>query len=300
MNDRKRRVVKIAHQLFIEKGFQATSIQDILDESGISKGTFYNYFSSKNELLVAIFKSTYEKLEKDRDELLIGGDRSDIEIFVKQVELQMKTNRENRLISLLEEITASNDPELKPLIEVSRMKNVRWLFERFNDIFGEDKKPYLLDCSIMFLGILRENIKFYQLANDLSGTNLGRVIRYSVNRLMKLVDGLAETGEQLIPPDQMDDWFPVKKKNCNQALYKEFHQTVGNLKKAINGNPEQSKYDELLDFILDELLDSKHPRKFLVESTLISLKKSEGFYTKDIQKLDRLIHDYFHSINQEN
>ena len=42
MNDRKLHVVNMAHQLFIEKGFQATSIQDILDYSGISKGTFYN------------------------------------------------------------------------------------------------------------------------------------------------------------------------------------------------------------------------------------------------------------------
>ena len=57
MNDRKQHVIKMAHQLFIEKGFQATSIQDILDYSGISKGTFYNYFSSKSELLIAIFKT---------------------------------------------------------------------------------------------------------------------------------------------------------------------------------------------------------------------------------------------------
>ena len=64
MNDRKQHVVNKAHQLFIDKGFQATSIQDILDYSGISKGTFYNYFSSKNELLIAIFKTIFKKLEQ--------------------------------------------------------------------------------------------------------------------------------------------------------------------------------------------------------------------------------------------
>ncbi|MFP3340850.1 TetR/AcrR family transcriptional regulator, partial [Micrococcus sp. SIMBA_131] len=59
MNDRKQHVIKMAHQLFIERGFQSTSIQDILEYSGISKGTFYNYFSSKNELLIALFKALY-------------------------------------------------------------------------------------------------------------------------------------------------------------------------------------------------------------------------------------------------
>lgn len=48
MNKRKKHVMDKAHELFIENGFQHTSIQDILAASNISKGTFYNYFSSKN------------------------------------------------------------------------------------------------------------------------------------------------------------------------------------------------------------------------------------------------------------
>ncbi|HYK72040.1 MAG TPA: TetR/AcrR family transcriptional regulator [Pseudoneobacillus sp.] len=293
MNDRKQRVLKIAHQLFIEKGFQATSIQDILDESGISKGTFYNYFSSKNELLVAIFKSNYEKVQKERDELLIGRDRSEIEIFIKQVELQMISNRENRFISLFEEVMASNDTDLKRLIELARLRNIRWIYERFIDIFGENKKPYLLDSANMFLGILRENIKFYQLANGLHSLNISKVVHYSVNRLIKMVDGLAESGEQLIPPERLDTWFPAKKK-CSQAYSKQFHQTITKLKKAIQEHSEHSKYDELLDFVLEELLDSKQPRKFLIESTLASLKMGKAlFEKKDLEELDKLVESYF-------
>lgn len=86
MKDRKQHVIKMAHQLFIDKGFQATSIQDILDYSGIAKGTFYNYFSSKNELLIALFTTLYKQMEKERNDLLIGQDPSDIEIFIKQME----------------------------------------------------------------------------------------------------------------------------------------------------------------------------------------------------------------------
>ena len=74
----------MAHQLFIDKGFHATSINDIIEYSGISKGTFYNYFSSKNELIIELFKTNYKQLEKDRNDLLIGQDPANFEIFIKQ------------------------------------------------------------------------------------------------------------------------------------------------------------------------------------------------------------------------
>jgi len=41
-------------RLFEKKGFSETSIQDIVDSIGVTKGTFYYYFSSKEELLMDI------------------------------------------------------------------------------------------------------------------------------------------------------------------------------------------------------------------------------------------------------
>jgi AcrR family transcriptional regulator len=39
---------------FSRVGFDATSVQDIVDEAGVTKGSLYHYFSSKDELLYAI------------------------------------------------------------------------------------------------------------------------------------------------------------------------------------------------------------------------------------------------------
>ena len=38
------KIVETAAQLFVEKGYEQTSIQDILDVSGLSKGGLYHHF----------------------------------------------------------------------------------------------------------------------------------------------------------------------------------------------------------------------------------------------------------------
>lgn len=292
MNDRKQRVVKMAYQLFIDKGFQATSIQDILDYSGISKGTFYNYFSSKNELMKAIFKMTYSELEKQRNDLLIGQDRSDIEIFIKQIEMQLNTNRKSKLITLFQEVLVSNDADLKQFIEKGQLNFIRWIYQRLIEIFGDNKKPYLLDCAIMFMGILRENIKYFQMAND-SNTNIGAVVRYSVRRLVNMAAELEEADEQLIQPQTLDKWLPDCKR-VDQAFQKKLHHSIFLMKNSIQQHDEQSKYVDLLDFIEEELVDSKGPRKFLIESALLSLKAiRDTVWEKGLNQLEQLVEDFF-------
>ncbi|MDQ0247726.1 AcrR family transcriptional regulator [Bacillus fengqiuensis] len=292
MNDRKQHVIKMAHQLFIEKGFQATSIQDILDYSGISKGTFYNYFPSKNELLVALFKTIYGKMEKERNELLIGQDPSNIEIFIRQVELLMKTNRINKLISLFEEVYFSKDEDLKDFIKRGQMRIIRWTFGRFIDLFGDSKKPYLLDCAIMFMGMLNHNLKYNAMAHE-AAADIYEVVRYSVERVVKMVEEVAEAGDQLIQPELLDSWLPDCK-NSDHAFQQNLSHTVLALKKALIDNKEQAKYYELLDFVQNELLHSKTPRKFLIESALLSLKADQSSWEeKELQELDQLVALYF-------
>jgi AcrR family transcriptional regulator len=49
--NKKRELLAVAEKLFLDKGYEQTSIDDILRESGISKGGFYHYFKSKDEIL---------------------------------------------------------------------------------------------------------------------------------------------------------------------------------------------------------------------------------------------------------
>lgn len=48
-----------ALQLFVEKGFAATRLDDVAKRAGVSKGTLYLYFDSKEELLKAVVREGY-------------------------------------------------------------------------------------------------------------------------------------------------------------------------------------------------------------------------------------------------
>ncbi len=292
MNDRKQHVIKMAHQLFVDKGFQATSIQDILDYSGISKGTFYNYFSSKNELLIAIFKEIYNELEKERNKILIGQDPSDIELFIKQIELQLNTNKKNKLFNLFEEVLVSKDIELKQFINEGQLRMYHWIVQRFTEIFGTDKKPYLLDCALMFLGILSHMMKYY-LVNHNTPSSVYKVVRYSVRRIENIVEELAETNEQLTNPELLEKLLQTS--NSSETNFSErLSHTILILKKDIFQHQKSEKYIELLDFIENELINQNEPRKYLIELALSPLKEDkDAFEQKNVIELEQLITLYF-------
>lgn len=56
-NDRKDRIVEVATSLFREKGYHATSLEDIADRIGFTKPAIYYYFDSKEDILFTIVSS---------------------------------------------------------------------------------------------------------------------------------------------------------------------------------------------------------------------------------------------------
>lgn len=74
----KSRIVTAAWQLFYEKGYNGTTVDDIIELSGTSKGSFYYYFSTKDELLNTlslILDEFYEELEQKMDKNMSSFDK---------------------------------------------------------------------------------------------------------------------------------------------------------------------------------------------------------------------------------
>jgi AcrR family transcriptional regulator len=77
---RKREIIDTAERLFMAKGFEQTAISEIVHEINISQGTFYYYFDSKEDVLIAVLEKEVADMERD---LIRIADQNDLDEAVK-------------------------------------------------------------------------------------------------------------------------------------------------------------------------------------------------------------------------
>lgn len=91
---RRNEILDAAERLFVTKGFDGTSTNDILAEVGIARGTLYYHFRSKEEILNAMIERMSESLVKRAAE--IAGQRK-IPVLQRLTLMIMALNVDNEL-----------------------------------------------------------------------------------------------------------------------------------------------------------------------------------------------------------
>lgn len=74
----KSRIVTAAWDLFYKQGYENTTVDEIIEQSGTSKGTFYHYFKGKDALLSSLsylFDQKYEELYPNDDPNMSAYDK---------------------------------------------------------------------------------------------------------------------------------------------------------------------------------------------------------------------------------
>jgi AcrR family transcriptional regulator len=137
-DERRNEILDTAERLFYRKGYEKCTVNDILKEVAIAKGTFYYYFKSKEEVLEAIV-SRYKEAIADRTEEILK--KADIGPEVKLMHAFMamrmneKTNSdmldelhktENALLhqKILNQMVTAMAPVLVKIIEEGIEKKV--------------------------------------------------------------------------------------------------------------------------------------------------------------------------------
>lgn len=153
----KEKILESAIRLFAEKGYQATSIQDIADDCSIAKGSLYKHFSSKEELYISI-------LEKRQQDMIDAVDH------IRKMQLPTKE-------TYLEELAyqfdfymehgyyISRDHNELPPVNNDKIESVlngmrRSMFLYYQDIllrrYGPGIEEWKWDATAMLSGLIRE------------------------------------------------------------------------------------------------------------------------------------------------
>ena len=153
----KGKIVSAAWNLFYKQGYDDTTVEEIVEASGTSRGSFYHYFDGKDALLSSLsylFDEKYEELEKEIDPelsaieklkylnqelfLLIENTVS-IELLSRLFATQLVTNGERHLLNtdrtyykLIRQITIEGKEAglFKDMLSVNDITRAYAMFER--------------------------------------------------------------------------------------------------------------------------------------------------------------------------
>lgn len=63
--DTRKKLLEVGERLIAERGFDNVSVEDITEESGVSKGTFYTYFPHKEDIVYHISLDAFDGLKEE-------------------------------------------------------------------------------------------------------------------------------------------------------------------------------------------------------------------------------------------
>ncbi|MEB2266611.1 MULTISPECIES: TetR/AcrR family transcriptional regulator [Priestia] len=290
MNQKQLDILGHTHQLFMEKGYVDTSVQDILERSGISKGTFYKYFSSKSELLLSLLSSLQESLILQREKVAIEYKGDNQKVFEEQIIFMLNFAEQNKIPEMIESTLILNEIKTFQYIEELKTATFNWIYERLQQIFPSKTFPYLFDGAVLLEGMLNNIFKMNKALNY--PLPIEQIVRYCMKRIEEIVIEIAEQKEQLFNPSVYSAVFNEK---TESHFSTELTRVTAKLKRVIENKltneEEQKKSLEFVTFISDELLQNDtEPRTFIIQSSLLSLEKINTLaQTKELEEYKEVI-----------
>lgn len=96
---RRKEFIKAARELFLEKGFDKTSVNDITNKVGMSHGAFFYYFKSKNDIMKAVISDNLIYWKDFMTDLVDNNDINALQKMQTIFSLTIKSQRTKQNIN---------------------------------------------------------------------------------------------------------------------------------------------------------------------------------------------------------
>ena len=135
----KKKIVDKAWELFAKNGYKETKVEDITKDLGISKGSFYTYFATKDELLYEVLGKIKKEINRNLENINVN------QVLEKVLEDYVKAKM-NYVVKILNNMRLNSvekysiDPKLRNFFEELKEKSTDFIkiniVEKFNSKNG--------------------------------------------------------------------------------------------------------------------------------------------------------------------
>ncbi|MFD2658184.1 TetR/AcrR family transcriptional regulator [Gracilibacillus thailandensis] len=264
MDSKKKRMIEVSLKLFSEKGFHSTSIQEIADQSDVSKGAFYLHFDSKDDLFVEIYKyyteTVLQKLSNMHQETGNPFDQ-----FTKQVSafLQLFKEHKEYLMMHFRENVHLGDKKDELILNLHK-QSYDWMEDRLINIYGEEIKPYIVDAIILTDGVMSGYFKWIAI-HDLS-FDPDQLAGYITKNIDILVQGILTNSASPVFQYQDLKRFKQRSDQSFQAVIEQIKSQITDLERG-----ERQQIEEALH-VLEEEWQKQEPKQIIIQSMIEHLE----------------------------
>lgn len=207
MVDKRTMIIENAIKLFAAKGYHSTSIQEIADACGIAKGTLYNYFESKEDVMLSVMKYYSGMIMAEVENMANDESLTPKEVFLKQIHYQLEECVRHRdFIEMhVREYAVHVNEEINDFLFSIRSHRIRWLSQCLCHVYGKGIEPFVLDLATMMNGILREYLEYIIL--DKKQFDTLKLSRFIINRMDNLVNALINSDEYFLVYSDLEDFL---------------------------------------------------------------------------------------------
>lgn len=294
--DKKTLILRSAMQLFSTKGPSATSMQEIAEMCGMSKGSLYLHFKSKDELEQSLFNYCFQMLQEHLVQVELEQHLGPKERLIRQTEV---------LLNLVQELREFLVMQFQDWIKYGKLYREPDSFKENNitllhftqkalvSAFGERIIPYSADLVMIAQGILGVLIRLL-FEPRMAGSHR-RMAVYLVDLLDAMVERLLEQGpEPLISEAELQRWSTEG--SCIKPAERHPLLVIKEMKEALGGKGVKltsTQREDMLDTlqVLESEILEPVPRKVVIRGMLLNVLEFPAL-EKQTEELERLLKPY--------
>ena len=155
-----------AREIFLQRGFHGTKIEDIAEAAGVSRASFYTYFPSKRDVLLALGSDAYKSMDAFLNRMRVQADRGAPDLVEQLVRAYMEVLDEHGGFLLVWGQAGLDDPQLRVAGMKAKLHSARRI-ERMFGLDTTDDDPGLVGLALQ---VMIDGYWYYQEVAGLPST----------------------------------------------------------------------------------------------------------------------------------